>query len=418
MWRISAVLLFLAPAAAHADDWPQWRGRDRDGHAHGAKLPATWPEKPPKPLWTAKVGEGQSSPAVAAGRAFVMGRDGKGNEVCWCLDAATGKEAWKHSYACDYQPANPTAGQGPKSTPTVDGDRVFMLGVKGMLHCFRVKDGEVLWKHDLHKLYWGVAKDKWGDDAYCTCCGAAAAPLVHGKRVLLPVGGKKAGALTAFERDTGKVAWHSPLKDRSSYASAVIAELGGVKQLVGFTGLRIGGFSLKDGALLWGEPFEAYCEQTILTPVIHKGKVIVGGEERATFALSVTKKGDKFAVKEVWKNDRLKAYLTSPVAVKDHLYGLSRRGELVCVNLEDGETAWAAGGFGTYGTLLAAGDVLLVLSGNGELHVVEANPKKFVRKARWKVSGNGPVYGHLALAGSRLYVRDKTDVICYDLLAK
>jgi outer membrane protein assembly factor BamB len=418
MSRICTLLLFLVPAVASADDWPQWRGRDRDGHAHGAKLPKTWPEKPPKPLWTAKVGEGQASPAVADGRLFVMGRDDKGNEIVWCLDAATGKEVWKLSYACAYKPSADSAGQGPKSTPTVDGDRVFAFGVKGMLHCLRVKDGEVLWKHDLHKLYWGVAKDQWGDDAYSTCCGAAAAPLVYDKRVLLPVGGKKAGAVTAFERDTGKVAWHSPLKDRSSYASGMIAELAGKKQLVGFTGLRIGGFSLTDGSLLWGEPFEARYEQTILTPVIYKGKVIVGGEGRATFALEVVKKGDKLAAKEVWKNDRLKAYMTSPVAVKDHLYGLSERGELVCVNLEDGETAWGAGAFGSYGSILAAGDVLLVTSKNGELHVVEANPKKFSRKARWKVTGNDPVWGHLALVGSRLYVRDKTDVVCYDLLAK
>src|SRR5262249_35466729 len=158
-------------------------------------------------------------------------------------------------------PSDDSAGRGPKSTPTVDGDRVFMLGVAGTFHCFGVKDGEVLWKHDLHKLYWGVAKDQWGDDAYSTCCGAAAAPLVHDRRVLLPVGGKKAGAVTAFERESGKVAWKSPLTDRSSYSSGVVTELAGRKQLVAFTGLRIGGFSLDDGASLWDVPFEARYEQ-------------------------------------------------------------------------------------------------------------------------------------------------------------
>src|SRR3954453_5407088 len=126
MSRSITILLLLVPAA-RADDWPQWRGRDRDGRAHGAKLPKAWPEKPPKPLWATKGGEGQSSPAVAGGRVFVMGRDGEGNEVCWCLDADNGKQTWKRSYACDYKPSDASAGRGPKSTPTVDGDRVFML---------------------------------------------------------------------------------------------------------------------------------------------------------------------------------------------------------------------------------------------------------------------------------------------------
>jgi outer membrane protein assembly factor BamB len=269
----------------------------------------------------------------------------------------------------------------------------------------------------LHKLYWGAAKDQRGDDAYSTCCGAAASPLVDGKQVLLPVGGKKAGALTAFDRGTGKVLWKSPLTDRSSYGSGLIVDLAGRKQIVGFTGLRLGGFSRDDGKLLWDLPFEAYYEQTIQTPVVWKGRIIIGGEARETLALEVSEKDGKFVTKTLWKNDRLKSYLTTPVAVKDHLYGLSKRGELVCVDLDNGKTAWAGGNFGTYGTITAAGDVLLVLTSRGELHVIEANPKKLVRKARWKVGGD-PVWTYLAVVGSRLYVKDNTDVICYDLREK
>src|SRR5262249_11670720 len=185
----------------------------------------------------------------------------------------------------------------------------------------------------------------------------------------------------------------SPLTDRSSYSSGVVAELAGRKQLVAFTGLRIGGFSLDDGTLLWGQPFEANYEQTILTPVVWKGRVIVGGEGRPTFGLEVKKQGDKFGTQEVWSNDRLRAYVSSPVAVKDHLYGLSKRGELVCVDLANGKTAWAGGTFGNYGAILVAGDVLLVLSSRGELHVLEATPARFTRKARWRVA-DGMVWSH------------------------
>src|SRR3954447_21559209 len=116
----AALLLLCASTTLPAADWPQWRGPDRDGVADGAKLPAVWPESPPAPRWKAPVGEGQSSPVVAGGRVFVLGREKGGREACWCLDAATGQVRWKHHYPCPFKPADASAGTGPKSTPTVD----------------------------------------------------------------------------------------------------------------------------------------------------------------------------------------------------------------------------------------------------------------------------------------------------------
>jgi outer membrane protein assembly factor BamB len=125
--------------------------------------------------------------------------------------------------------------------------------------------------------------------------------------------------------------------------------------------------------------------------------------------------GDKLKAEPVWENQRLKAYLTSPVAVKDRLYGLSKRGELVCVDLSDGKTVWAGGDFGNYGTLAAAGETLLVFTSRGELHAVRTGGKKSVRLARWRLTENTPAWSHLAVAGGRLYIKDKTDVLCFDL---
>ena len=411
-WAV-ALLALVCCCAARADDWPQWRGRYRDGHARGARLPVKWPLKAPQPIWKQAVGEGQSSPVMANGRLFVLGRQ-DGKEVCWCLAPSSGALQWKYAYECEYKPADASAGLGPKSTPTVDGIRVYALGVAGMLHCFGADDGKVLWKHDLRKEFWGVARDRWGDDAYSTCCGAAASPLVDGERVLLPVGGKKAGAVTAFDRHTGKVVWKSPLPDRSSYGSAVLATLAGRRQVVGFTGLRMVGLTREAGKLLWEYPFPAQYEQTILTPVVWKDRVIIGGEEKPTVALEVSKDGDRALTRVVWSNSRLRAYMTSPVAVKDHLYGLNKRGELVCVALEDGKTAWAAPGFGNFGSIVAAPGQLLVLTRHGELHAIEANPKKFARRARWKV-GEAPLWSQPCLVDGRLFVKDRSHVLCYDL---
>jgi outer membrane protein assembly factor BamB len=421
----SLALFALTFASAVLADWPQWRGPGRDGHAVDSRLPAVWGAKPPRPVWKQTVGEGQSSPVVAAGRLFVLGRT-RDEEGCFCVNAHNGKMLWQTTYPCTFTPTDVTSGFGPKSTPTVDGDRVYMLGAGGVFHAFAVSSGKVLWKHDLKAEFWGAAKDQWGDDAYSTCCGAASSPLVfrlpkgksekQGKTaVLLPVGGKKAGALTAFDRETGKVLWKSPLPDRSSYASPMIATLAGARQVVGFTGLRLVGLKPEDGSLLWEYPFEARYEQTIITPVIWKDHVLLAGERKPTVLLRVEKKGERFTAKPAWSNPDLRCYLSTPVRLKDHLFGLNPRHQVVCVDLATGKTAWKGGNCSPYATLVVAGEALLVLSRDGELHVLEANPKRFVRKARWKLPVQEPVWSHLAVAGSRLYVKDHTDVYCFDL---
>jgi outer membrane protein assembly factor BamB len=414
-----ALLLSLVLAATVlAGDWPQWRGPARDGVAPRAQLPTTWPTDPPRPLWKVAIGEGYSSPVIAEGRLFIMGRVADDQEVCYCFDANNGKQLWQSAAAVPYTPADPSAGKGPKATPLVDGERVYMLGVSGLFHCFDVRTGRVLWERDFKKEYWGVEKDKDGDDAWSTCCGAACSPLVDGRRVILPVGGKKAGAFTAFDKASGEVLWTS-LPDRSSYGSPLLAELAGRRQLIGFTGLRMVGLDVADGQLLWEHAFPAKFEQTVLTPVLWKDLVIFGGEAKPTIALRIEKEGQQVNKTVAWTNKDLRAYLTSPVVFRDHLVGLSHfRKQLVCLDLEGGQTKWTEDDFGDYASLVVAGEQLLVLTGEGELHVLEANPNKFVRRAHWRVSDEGKTWSHLAVAGSRLYFKDKQHLICLDVAGK
>ncbi len=390
-------------------DWPQWRGPARDGHAD-ARLPDRWPEKAPAPLWKREVGAGQGGPVVAGGRVFVMGRVGA-EEVCYGLDGDTGKVLWRHAQETPYKPADRDAGQGPKSTPTVSGGRVFMLGVAGRLSCFTVA-GKRAWTRDLKADFWGEAKDRWGDDAYSTCCGAAASPLVDGDQLILPVGGKKAGAMAAFDVKTGKTLWRSPAPDRSSYASPVTATLGGRRQVVGFTGLRMAGFTPDAGKLLWSHDFPQDYEQTIVSPIIHEGLVIFGGKNAELVALKITAKGAEVA----WTNAALRAYTTTPVAFGGHCLGLNMRGDLVRVDLKTGKTAWVRKGFADNynASLVVAGKRILILTQKGELHAVVADPRAFRREGVWKVA-EPPVWPGLAVAGSRLYVKDESHVYCYDL---
>jgi hypothetical protein len=416
--RIISLSVLLITALPLRADWPQWRGRDRDGVAYGARLPTAWPEKPPAPVWKQTVGEGQSSPVVVGNKLFVLGRAPDGKEVCWALDARSGKVLWQHAYDCDYKPADKSAGQGPKSTPTVAGNRVFALGVAGMLHCLDASSGIVVWKHDLRKEFWGVEKDQWGDDAYWPCCGAATSPLIDGERVIVSVGGKKAGTMTAFDRRSGKVLWKSPAADRSSYGSPVVATLAGVRQLVGFTGTRMVGLRPEDGRLLWGHPFEAKYEQTVLTPVVWKDLVLVGGEKKPTVALRIRRDGLKLGASVAWSSDLLRITHSTPVAFKDHIVGLNFRKQLVCVELASGKTKWGSAVSGNYASIVRAGGQLLVLADDGQLFVYEADPAVVMRKARWTLTENGPTWSHLAVSGARLFVKDRTDVLCFDLTGR
>jgi outer membrane protein assembly factor BamB len=224
---------------------------------------------------------------AADGRLFILARPRPGREACLCLDANTGQCLWRQEYPVSFKPPDPSAGRSPSSTPTVDGDRVYMLGLGGMFHCLAVADGRVLWKHDFAREYWGVKKDADQDDAWFPSCGAAASPLAVDGLVVVPVGGEKAGALTAFDRRTGTIVWKA-LPERSSYGSPLLTTLPGGQQLVGFTGVRMVGLRFSDQKLLWEYPFPAKFEQTVLTPVLWKDRVIFGGEKKPILALQLT----------------------------------------------------------------------------------------------------------------------------------
>jgi outer membrane protein assembly factor BamB len=407
-------------AADPGEDWPQWRGPNRDGNVGAAtakRLPKEWPAAAPAPAWKSVVGDGYSSPVIAGGRVFVMGRE-KDEETCLAFDAQTGSRLWRHGYKADYLPPDPRAGVGPKSTPTVDGDRVYMLGLGGMFTCLDVKTGSVLWSHDFRKEAWGVEKDAEGVDKWFPPCGNASSVVVEGNQVIVAVGGKKIGALAAFDRKDGKLLWHE-LPDRSSYGSPIVADLAGRKQVVGFTGLRMVGLDMTSHKPIWELPFAAMLEQTITTPVVYKDTVIVTGEVKPTIALRISQEGGKFEQKQAWTNSDLKAYMTTPVVMGDHLVGWDQSGKrLVCMDLATGTTKWTSPRIIGHVSLVVAGDKILALSSRGELVVAAADPKEYRELAKWKVSEAGETWAYLAVAGSKVFVKDKTELICFDLATK
>jgi outer membrane protein assembly factor BamB len=290
-----------------------------------------------------------------------------------------------------------------------------MLGLGGMFHCLDAKTGRVLWKHDFQKEYWGVEKSKLGEDAWFPACGATASALVDGDQVIIPVGGKKAGAFVGFDHKTGKLLWKA-LDDRSSYASPLFADLAGTRQLVGFTGTRMVGLDAASHTLLWDYPFTALHEQTIVTPVIWKNYVIVCGEAKPTHALEITREGGKVTQIVAWQNADLSAYLVTPIVISDHLIGYDQRGKrLVSVDLATGKTVWASPRFGRiFASLVVVGKHLLVLSDSGELYALAADPKQYTPLGNWKVADPGAIWSQLAVVGNRIYIKDKEHLACYE----
>jgi outer membrane protein assembly factor BamB len=409
-------LLTFAFAPAARADWPQWRGPNRDGHALGARLPAQWPAQAPKPAWKVHVGQGYAGAAVARGRVFIIGRDDeKKEEHAYCFDLAGGKQLWEFGYPAPFVAPDPTAGRGPNANPTVDGDRVYFFGLSGMLTCADVVTGKVLWRHDCLKEYWGVKTTDDGDDAWFPPCGASASPLVDGNTVIVPVGGPKAGAVTGFDRATGKLLWKA-LDDRSSYASPLIASPGGVKQVVAFTGTRMVGLRHSDRELLWDEPFKTRYEQTIISPVVWKDRVVIGGEAKPTLCVELTRDGNRVKKKLAWKSDDLKLYTATPILVGDHLIGYDHRTKrLACLSMATGETAWTSPNLNTkHLSLVAAGNTLLVLTAEGELHAARVSEKGYEPLAKWKAADRG-TWAHLSVTDNRLLVKGPTPLLCYEL---
>jgi outer membrane protein assembly factor BamB len=345
-----------------------------------------------------------------------MGREANDTETCLSFDANTGKRLWRQPYTSTFQAPDNRAGKGPNSTPTVDGDRVYMLGLGGMFTCLNTKSGKILWQHNFAKEFWGVVKSKDEMDEWFPVCGASASALVEGNRIIIPVGGRKGGSFAAFDRNSGKQLW-GVLDERSSYASPIFADLGGARQMVGFTGTRMVGMRYADRKVMWDFPFKALFEQTIISPIIWKDHVIIGGEARPTVCLKISGSGDAVKKDIVWQSAELSSYMVTPVVFKDHLVGLDMRSRrLTCLDLATGKTKWqSTQRFPSYLSLIVAGDTLLALLENGELVALEANTEKMVEKARWKVSEAGGTWAHLAITGSRLYIKDKEHLLCYDL---
>ena len=349
------------------------------------------------------MGIGHSSPVVDAGRVFIHTREGD-REVVRALDVQTGKQIWRDEYAAPYT-MNPAArghGPGPKSTPAVAGGRVFTFGITGVLSAYDAATGKVLWRTD--------------PPAEPIEFGTAMSPIVVGQTVIAHIGAYDKGALTAFDVSTGKPRWQWT-GDGPAYASPVLADIHGTRQLITQSENAVIGVDPAGGQLLWRIPFRTSYDQNSVTPIVVNDVVIYSGLDNGTTAVRVVRNGSAWSTEPLWKNDRVSMYMSSPVVVGETVYGLSHRnrGQFFAIDIASGKTLWTtAGREGDNASVIAAGTLLLLSTTNGELIVGAADPARFNEVKRYRTA-ESVVWAHPAVFGTTVLIKDVEKLICWDL---
>jgi outer membrane protein assembly factor BamB len=399
--------------AARADDWPQWRGPDRTGVSRETGLLKEWPKDGPKLLWELKnIGGGYSTPAVVGERLYLMA-DHKGEESVLAFAVKDGTKAW----ATPVGKVGPNKGMqypGARSTPTVDGDRMYALGSDGDLACLETATGKLVWSKNLKKEF-GGRPGMW---AY------AESVLIDGDVLVCTPGGKKA-TLVALKKKDGAAVWTCavPEGDAAGYASAIAVEAGGVRQYVQFLGGGLVGVEAKTGKFLWRYDETRDEAANIPTPVSHDGCVFSSTSRNGTGLIRLKAGKGAVSAEQVYYNKTRLNSIGGVVRVGEHVYGTDARGELVCMEFKTGKEKWRHASVGV--ASLCYADGMLYVRGQGgsgfgrevpaKVALVEASPDGYRERGRFEPPGHGnrPAWPHPVVANGRLYLRDGNVLVCY-----
>jgi outer membrane protein assembly factor BamB len=405
---IAGCVILLGASGAGAQDWPQWRGTNRDGKVTGFTAPKAWPKELTK-KWSVTVGDGVATPSLVGDKLYVFTRQG-GDEVVRCVNVADGKDVWSEKYASPTFSGPDGGFVGPRSSPTVADGKVVTLGAMGILTCFDAASGKKLWQKDDFK---GMVPQ----------FHVSSSPIVVDGLCIAQLGGGRnnPGAIVAYDLASGEQKWKAT-GDSPAYASPVLLTVGGDKVLVAETQQSIVAITLAGGKELWKT---AYTVQRMgynaSTPMVDGETVIYGGSARGTKAVKMEKKGDEITAKELWSNSDNSVQFNTPVLKSGLLYGISGADKLFCINVETAKTAWGAALDSSsnprergYGSVVDAGTVLFALNPSGQLVVFEPSDKEFKQIAKYKVASGG-TFAYPVISGKRVFIKDKDSLSLYTI---
>ena len=449
--RIAAVV-FCCFASVHgsralAQDWPQWRGPERDARATGFQVPSAWPKELSQ-KWKVEVGDGVATPALVGDRLFVFSRQG-GDEVLRCLEADSGKEVWIDKYPAE-SISGPAAGfPGPRSSPAVADGKIVTLGVQGVLSCLDAATGKVVWRN---REYEGAIP------RFAT----ASSPLLVDDLCFAQLGDDRGGAVVALNLADGKEKWKWA-GDGPAYASPVVVKLDQTTAVIAVSSQKLVALRADDGKLLWENEY-AQGRYNATTPVFDGSVMVVAGPNRGISAEKLSAKDAAVESEPLWSNTDNSVQFNSPVIKDGWAYGLSNMNSLFCVNLADGKTAWSApldaaagqgdagraggrgerpgrgdraggagqdgggrgrggpggrrgrggGGGGGYGSIVDLGSVLLALTPASKLVVFLPSSEGFTELASYKVA-DGQTYAYPIATGTSLFIKDTDSVTRWSL---
>ena len=381
--------------------WTGFRGPARDGIYREQAIRTAWPAGGPPLLWKQPVGGGYASFAIAGGRAFTI-EQRREMEAVVAYDVASGRELWTSGWNAEFQ--EPLGGDGPRATPVWDAEKVYALGALGELRCLEAASGKVLWATNVLDQ----------NRAPVLTYGTSASPLIYEDKLIVLAGGPRKHSVVAYDKNDGKQLWGA-LDDGATYSSPMLADLAGEAQVLVVTKNRIAGLRPSDGTLLWQSPWVVMQNQRHISQplVVGTNRVFISaGYGTGCALLEVTRSGERFAARELWRNRNLKNKFSSSVLVGGLIYGLDED-ILTCLSVDNGERLWKEGRYG-YGQVIAAGAQLIVLCGDGDIAMVKADPGAHEELARFPAIA-GKTWNVPAISSGLLLVRNSAQMACFDL---
>jgi len=437
MLRSAALTLLLACLTAHAADWPQWLGPQRDSVWRERGILEKFPAGGPPVRWRVSIGAGYSGPAVADGRVFLLDRRVRaktseggdpfarghipGTERVLCLDAQTGAERWRFEYECPY---TVSYAAGPRTTPTVDGKLVFTLGAEGHLNCFDTQSGFQIWSRDLKEF--AGQTPLWG---------FAGHPLVHGDKLICLVGGAGTTAM-AFDKRTGKELWRALTAKEPGYAPPTLIRAGGREQLILWHPESANALDPATGDVFWSVPFQSRAGMSIATPRQSGDLLFFSCFYNGSLMTRLA--ADRVAATKVYQSPKvsekdtamLHTVMSTPFLEGGHIYGVCSYGQLRCLKADTGERVWETFAATTDGKpvrwanafLVKQGDRFLLFNELGDLILAKLSPQGYQELARAHLleptntdPGRPVVWSHPAFANRCLYARNDREIICVSL---
>ena len=394
-----------APAPSVVGDWPQWRGAERNGLSKETGLLKLWPESGPKANWTiSSLGEGYGSLAIKGDRIYVQGSNGSASTI-FCLNRADGKTIWSAALG---PKGDEGRGNGPRATPTLDEDRIYVLTENGDLACLRANNGSPIWRKNILKEF-GGSNPHWL---------ISESPLVDGNKLIVSPGGKDA-SIVALDKMNGQVIWKTAgLSDGPAYSSCIAADIGGVRTIMNFTARAAVGVRASDGKPMWSYDRAANGTANCTTPIFADNKVFFSSAYGTGGALlGLSAQGGEVKSQEIYFTKEMMNHHGGMVLVNGYLYGFSNS-ILTCLEFATGKKMWAHRSVGK-GSLTYADGMLYLFGETNKVGLAEATPTGYVEKGTFTINDLGkPTWAHPVVAGGKLYIRNQNMLTAYDVKGK